>query len=143
MKETKKKTSELLELMKSSHHYADYASEIKEHYVHMSADRAISSLIGEKGLKRSDVIARSGIETHYGYQILSGAKKPSRDKIVMFCRGAEATFEEVQQLLKIVGEAPLYLKNERDNVIAFGFIKGLSVIELNSLLYEADLELLL
>lgn len=58
-------------------------------------------------------------------------------------RGSEASFDEVQQLLKIVGEAPLYLKNERNNVIAFGFIKELSIIELNSLLYEADLELLL
>ena len=50
--------------------------------------------------------------------------------------------EEAQQLLKLTGYPPLYVKVERDNAILFGLQKGLDIISMNSLLYELHLELL-
>lgn len=137
-----KSTKELLNTMKNTSDYIEFAEKNKNYYVHMKPSRALVSIINEKKLKKSNVIARSGIEVHYAYQIFNGTKAPSRDKLIMLCFGMELNLDEVQSLLKITGFAPLYAKIERDNAIIFGFIKKLNLLEANELLYELNLELL-
>ncbi len=136
----KKTTQELLELMKSSRDYHEYLAQNKEDIGkdHMKIDRALNVLLAEKKAVKAEVIAKSGIENHYAYQIFSGVKTPTRDKVVMLCVGFDLTVEETQQLLKITGYAQLYSKEERDNVILFGLTKHLSIIEINDLLYEMN-----
>lgn len=131
--------------MKSSGNYNDYYAQHGKSIGgdHMKIDRALGILLTEKQLTKAEVIARSGIETHYAYQIFSGLKSPTRDKVLMLCVGFGLTVEEAQQLLKITGYAQLYGKKERDNVILFGITKGLTMIEINDVLYEMGLELLL
>lgn len=140
----KKSTQELLELMKNSKSYHDFLKTNKEEVTseHMKVSRALNIIIAEKNLKKADVIAKSGIETHYAYQIFSGTKTPSRDKVIMLCIGMNLSVEDTQQLLKITGYAQLYSKEKRDNVLLFGIIKNLSIIDINDLLYEMGLELL-
>ena len=139
----KKTTQELLDLMKNARSYAEYLRENIESIgsVHMRIDRALNALLAQKELPKAEVIARSGIETHYAYQIFSGSKTPTRDKVLMLCVGLGLGAEEAQQLLKVTGYAQLYGKDERDNVILFGLTKHLSIIDLNDLLYEMHLEL--
>lgn len=136
----KKTTQELLELMKSSRDYHEYLAQNKEDIGkdHMKIDRALNVLLAEKKAVKAEVIAKSGIENHYAYQIFSGAKTPTRDKVLMLCVGFALTVEETQQLLKITGYAQLYSKEERDNVILFGLTKHLSIIDINDLLYEMN-----
>lgn len=131
--------------MKSSGNYTEYYSKNSKSMGgdHMKIDRALNILLTEKQLTKAEVIARSGIETHYAYQIFSGLKSPTRDKVLMLCVGFGLTVEETQQLLKITGYAQLYGKNERDNVILFGITKGLTMIEINDVLFEMGQELLL
>lgn len=74
----------------------------------------------------------------YAYQIFSGTKTPTRDKVLMLCIGFSLAVEETQRLLKITGYAQLYSKDERDNVILFGLTKKLSIIEINDILYEMN-----
>jgi len=136
----KKSTQELLELMKSSRDYHEYLAQNKEDIGkdHMKIDRALNVLLAEKKAVKAEVIAKSGIENHYAYQIFSGVKTPTRDKVLMLCVGFALTVEETQQLLKITGYAQLYSKEERDNVILFGLTKHLSIIDINDLLYEMN-----
>lgn len=136
----KKTTQELLELMKSSRDYHEYLAQNKEDIGkdHMKIDRALNALLAEKKAVKAEVIAKSGIENHYAYQIFSGVKTPTRDKVLMLCVGFGLTVEETQQLLKITGYAQLYSKEERDNVILFGLTKHLSIIDINDLLYEMN-----
>lgn len=140
----KKTTKELLELMKSADDYKAYLSagggDITPEP--MKIDRALNALVADKRLKKADVIARSGMEVHYAYQIFSGMRVPTRDKVIMLAVGMELTAEETQDLLRISGYAPLYAKTARDNALLFGLTKGLSLIDLNCLLYELGLELL-
>ena len=105
-------------------------------------DRALGTLLADKAMKKADVIARSGVEVHYAYQIFSGAKVPTRDKVLMLCFGFGLTAEETQELLKITGYPQLYSKNQRDNAILFGLTKKLTMIEMNNLLYDLDVEIL-
>jgi hypothetical protein len=72
----------------------------------------------------------------YAYQIFSGKRKPSRDKLLCLCRGMELNSVETNQLLKSAGFAPLYPKNKRDSIIMFGFEKGQSVVDINEVLYD-------
>ena len=141
----KRTTRELLELMKNSEDYNEYRNNNKNEFTHsfMKTDIALSAILKEKGLKKSDVIARSGIETHYAYQIFSGVKTPTRDKVVMLCFGLSLSAEETQELLKITGYPQLYGRNERDNAILFGITKHISIIEMNNLLYDLNLEILI
>ena len=136
----KKTTQELLELMKSSRDYHEYLAQNKEDIGkdHMKIDRALNALLAEKKAVKAEVIVKSGIENHYAYQIFSGVKTPTRDKVLMLCVGFGLTVEETQQLLKITGYAQLYSKEERDNVILFGLTKHLSIIDINDLLYEMN-----
>lgn len=136
-------TDELLKLMKSADSYDKYHEDNKHSFKYMKPNRALNALLESKTLKKSEVIAASGLETHYAYQIFSGVKTPSRDKVIMLCFGMKLSFEETQDLLKISGFKTLYAKDERDNALIFGFLHSLSVIEMNSLLYELKLELLL
>ncbi|MGM9680008.1 MAG: XRE family transcriptional regulator [Eubacteriales bacterium] len=140
----KKTTQELLDLMQSSQDYNRYLAANRESIgqEHMKIDRALNSLLAQRGAVKAEVIAKSGIENHYAYQIFSGARTPTRDKVVMLCIGFGLTVEETQKLLKITGYAQLYGKDERDNVILFGLTRRLSVIDINELLYELSLDLL-
>lgn len=140
----KKSTKELLELMKTSSDYRVYLANNKENISdkYMMLDRALNSLLIEKNVKKSIVIAKSGIETHYAYQIFSGKKVPLRDKVIMLCFGFDLNVDETQDLLRLTGYNVLYSKELRDNAILFGITKKLSIIEMNSVLYDLDLELL-
>lgn len=140
----KKTTQELIGLMKSSKNYQEYLSANREEISpsFMKVDRALSVLLKKKSVKKSEVIAKSGIEVHYAYQIFSGVKIPSRDKVIMLCFGFGLSAEETQQLLKITGYPELYGKIERDNAILFGLTKQISVIDLNDMLYDLNLEIL-
>lgn len=138
-----KSTQELLEMMKNSRSYQEYLKNAREEVgrEHMKIDRALNALLTEKKLSKAEVIASSGIENHYAYQIFSGIKTPTRDKVLMLCIGFGLTVEETQKLLKVTGYAQLYSRNERDNVILFGLTKSLSIIDINGLLYELELEI--
>ena len=50
--------------------------------------------------------------------------------------------EETQQLLKCAGYSQLYVKLPFDSIVLYGLCKGLSVIQINELLYEYSLETL-
>lgn len=140
-----KTTKELLELMKRSTDYHSYAEENRGDIsrTHMRIDRALAVLLSEQGLRKSDVIARSGIENHYAYQIFSGMKTPTRDKVIMLCFGFEMTADDAIQFMKITGYPPLYAKEERDNAILYGLTKRLSVVAMNALLDDLHQELLI
>lgn len=71
----------------------------------------------------------------YAYQIISGARRPSRDKLLCLCIAMRATLEETQDLLIHGGFAPLYVRSQRDNIIIFA-ISEETILQVNSNLYD-------
>lgn len=107
-----------------------------------SISEMLKKYMEEKGVSRADVIAGSGLNDIYAHQILAGKRRPSRDKLLCLCFGLGLSAEEVQNMLRDCGYVPLYVKKRRDIIILYAFIKSMSLIELNELLYEEKEDLL-
>lgn len=97
-------------------------------------------LLEEKAVERSECIRRSGLEIHYAYQILSGTRNPSRDKLIALSIGGRLSGSETDRCLEKAGFMPLYPKNARDSLIACALNSGMdSVVDVNMLLAEKGL----
>lgn len=126
----KKSTEELFTILKNSSldaYLSDNAGELIENPI----CNYLNAIIEEKALKKADVIRKSNIQTNYAYQIFSGLKIPSRDKLIALCFGMELSLSEMQTLLKYAGYAPLYPRNKRDSVIIDSLEKHEDVITCN------------
>ena len=102
----------------------------------------LNDLIKEKGLKKSEVIRKSELSEVYSYQIFSGLRVPERKKLLCLAVGMGLNLDEVQTLLKCAGYSPLYVKISFDSIVIYGICKQLSIVEINELLFEYDLETL-
>lgn len=138
----KKSTDELLNILKRTPDVSIYLEKQQENLISLELPQALEQLLNDKSISKSDCIRCSGLDRTYCYQIFSGMKKPSRDKLLAMCFGIGLTAEEVQTLLKQTGYVPLYAKNERDSVILFAFYHSLSLTDVNELLFDLDLALL-
>ena len=141
MKEViKKKTIELLDILSQAEN-----SEALKKYLEDTADCKelnftdyFNELLSKKGINKSDMVTRSGIERTYLYHILSGDRIPGRDNALRLCIGAGLKLEETMRCLELLSVGILYAKNKRDSIIIYSINRGLSVDETNSLLYEHD-----
>ena len=98
----------------------------------------MGQMIHEHRLKKSDVIAQSGIQRNYGYQILNGQKSPGRDKVIALCAGAGLDIAQTQRALQLARVNELYSRRKRDAILIFAMQRGYSVMEINELLLELD-----
>jgi transcriptional regulator with XRE-family HTH domain len=102
----------------------------------------INELCEEKGMVREHVIKRSGIERSFGYQLLRGARQPSRDNVIRLAVGLLLSVDEAQELLRIARKSVLYPKIKRDAAILFCIARGKDMIEVQALLSAHGLTLL-
>lgn len=73
--------------------------------------------MADHGLNKKDLVKNSLLDRTYGYQILSGLRQPSRDKILALCLSAGMSFHEIQRALEIAKAGILYPKDPRDAAI--------------------------
>lgn len=97
----------------------------------------------EKGISKSDLIKNAEIDRTYGYQILNGTKKPSRDKLLKLCISASLDIEESNKALKLGNVGQLYPKNPRDSIIIFGINKKLNLFQIDELLFNRNFDTLI
>lgn len=71
------------------------------------------------GLSRMEVIRRAQLNTTYGYQIFSGVRAPSRDRIISLGLGLCLSLEELNHLLWCGGCHALYPFVRRDALVIF------------------------
>ena len=137
-----KSTGDLLENLKSSNNIGQYFKENKTYLIHETLVQILNRLIEEKGLNKSAVLKRGEINDIYGYQLFSGNRNPSRDKLFCLCSGMQLSLVETQQIFKTAGFAPLYPKNKRDCILILGIEKNLTVCEINEMLFDNQEETL-
>ena len=102
----------------------------------------ITRLSREKQMLPASVIKNSGIDRTFGYQIFSGKRTPSRDKVIQLAFGFGLDYEETQELLKIARRSALYPKMLRDAVLIHALSNGLTLIDAQAALFELSLPLL-
>ena len=137
-----KDTSEIVKELGLCPDFQTFYNENKEYMVFDNLAQLLIELLQRKGLQKSQVIKNAELSEVYGYQIFSGVRVPERKKLLCLALSMELNIDEVQQLLKCAGYPQLYVKKPFDSVVLYGFCKGLTVIEINELLYRYNLETL-
>lgn len=137
-----KDTSEIVKELGLCEDFHTFYNENKEHMISIDLAQMLAEILQSKGLKKSHVIKNAELSEIYGYQIFSGVRVPERNKLLCLAISMKLNIDEVQQLLKCAGYTQLYVKKPFDSVVLYGFSKGMSVIEINELLYKYDLETL-
>lgn len=132
----KRSTDELMKILESSDTINQYLTENRDFLISCSLSEYLNRLLTEKRLLKSAVIRQAELNEIYGYQLFSGTRVPSRDKLLALCIGMTLNLEETQQTLKIAGFAPLYPKNKRDSIIIMGIQNCHSICKINESLYD-------
>ena len=138
----KKNTANIVEELGLCDDFKTFYDENKEYMVSDTLGEMLKRLQEEKSLRKTDVIKRSELSEVYAYQIFSGQRHPDRKKLLCLAVGMSLDLEETQTLLKCAGYAPLYVKLPFDSVVAYGICKQLSVIQINEILFDNNLETL-
>lgn len=137
-----KPTTELLSELTSPTPLAEYIADNRAVFLNGGLSESLLQIIREKNLKKSAVLKRAEINEIYGYQIFSGTRRPSRDKLISVCIGMFLSLDETQTILKSNGYPVLYPKIKRDSIIIKCISSEKSVFETNGVLFEYGQELL-
>ena len=99
----------------------------------------LGELLDKYDKKASVVSVEAMLAPSYVGNIVNGKKtNPSRDALISICLAIGTEINEVQYLLKYAGQAPLYVRRKRDVIIWFGFMKHMSLDEVDEKLTERN-----
>lgn len=103
-------------------------------FINPSLSDYLNQLLIENHMTKADIAKASGLEQHYLYQIFSGLRRPSRDKVLAIAFGFHLTLEQTQDLLKKAEYPVLYTRIKRDAYIMHCFHKHFTLDEANAFL---------
>lgn len=96
----------------------------------------LQQLLDERGLKRSQVVRDAGLNATHGYQIFTGQRGASRDKLLQLALTMGLTLRETNRLLRVGGHNELYCKCRRDAIIIFCINHGEDLRKTDEELYR-------
>ena len=137
-----KSTSKIVEELGFCPDFRTFYDENKRYMVTSTLAQMLEQLLEQKGLKKAQVIKNAELSEVYAYQIFSGLRIPERKKLLCLAIAMSLNLDQVQTLLKCAGYPVLYVKLPFDSIILYGVCKGLSVIQINEILFEYGLETL-
>ncbi|MBS7526925.1 XRE family transcriptional regulator [Fusibacter paucivorans] len=137
-----KSTGELTNAIIQTTDIKGYISDNDKEFIHKPFHTILMDIIVEKDLDNKDVIEKSSLNRVYFYHLLSGKRKPSRNKVIQLAFGLGLDLDETQQLLKISRMKELYSKLKRDAIIIYAISNKMSLVEAEILLEEEDAEII-
>lgn len=139
---SEKNTEQLTNEILSTDNIDEYFENNESYLSDISLPFELCRLLEEKGLKKSDVIASSGITVTYGYDLFSGYKnkKPSRNIILALSLSMQLDISQTQRLLKISGNGALYPRIPRDSVIMYAIKNAMTRCETDDLLNKKGMD---
>lgn len=132
---TTKDTNDLQNELMSAPDLGRFLSENEDKFNHKNFPEILEDLFNKKKISKATLARKAGISNVYLYQIFSGERNPSRNRILCLCFGLSANLEETQDLLKHSGYAQLYVKDKRDAIIIYGLVHSLELDEVNDRLF--------
>lgn len=133
---TDKDTKDLQEELMSSPNLSRFLSENQENFSSQDFSELLQKLFWRKNISKSALAKSSGMSEVYLYQLFSGGRNPSRNRILCLCFGLSAALEETQELLCSSGKALLYAKDRRDAIIIYGLVHEMTLEEVNDQLFS-------
>ena len=95
----------------------------------------LQELLAEKHLERVQVVRMANLNETFGYQIFTGARNPSRDKVLQIAFAMALNLREANRALRAAGVSSLNPKSRRDSIIIFCLDRGCSLQKVNEELY--------
>lgn len=90
---------------------------------------------------QAQVIKRSELG-HNAYHYLDGRKKLTRNRAICLSLAVGMDIDETNTFLQYLGLAQFYVRNSRDVMLIYAINQKMSVHDTNTMLYEADLDVL-
>lgn len=137
-----KDTSEIVKQLQLSPDFQSFYQENKDYMVDKSLAQLLEQLLKQTGMSKAKAIKNAEMSEIYAYHIFAGSRIPERGKVLALAIGLGLELSQVQQLLKTAGYSPLYVKRPFDSVVLYGIMKGMSVAQINDLLYDYGMETL-
>lgn len=103
---------------------------------HRKLGEYLEELLEQKGLKRSQVVHMANLNETFGYQIFTGQRNPSRNKVLQIAFAMALSLREANRALEAAGVSSLYSKGRRDAIIIFCLDRGCSLQKVNEELYR-------
>jgi len=141
MSDKEKSTDELMNEINQTHEIKKFIENNDSEFVSEPLHDILNRLL-KKESEKTEVVARISLNRIYAYQIFSGKRIPSRDKLIALCFGFKFNLEETDKLLKTAGYSPLYARNKRDALIIFAINSNKSIFVVNELLFENGFDIL-
>ncbi len=135
-------TDELENEIKATPKIDAYLNKNKEYLLKCSLSEHLNTLLSQKDIRIADVVRGSQLDRVYVYQIFSGQKTPSRDKLIAIAFGLKLSADETQEMLKLSGNRELYARDERDAVILFSLHHQNTLSDTNELLFRHNFPVL-
>lgn len=101
----------------------------------------LADLLRAHEMSNKEYIKALNLERSYGYQLLNGRRKPSREHLIQTAILLHLELEETQRLLKIGHREVLYPRVKKDAIVVFAIDKKLDLSEYQELMdaYEEEL----
>lgn len=74
----------------------------------------LNKYIEEKNMTKAEVIRKLNIDRNYGYWILNGTRKPTRNCLIQMSLILGLDVEQINYLMKLANKSPLYVRNPVD-----------------------------
>lgn len=79
----------------------------------------IAALMEKTGVSRAELIKLIDVERTYGYQLLNGRRRPTRNHVIQMGLALGLDMESLQKLLKTARKKPLYVRDLFDARVFF------------------------
>lgn len=101
-----------------------------------SLAECLQQLLEEKHLERVSVVRMADLNETFGYQIFTGQRHPSRNKVLQIAFAMALTLREANRVLRAADVSVLDPKCRRDAIIIFCLDRSCSLQKVNEELYR-------
>ena len=133
-----KTTSELQQELMEQPNIKAYLHNNQSFFSKIELLELLETLLKQSRLTKAEIARRSGMSDVYLYQVLSGRRNPSRDRLLSLCVGLGASLEETQQVLRRGGWAQLYPRLRRDAILIHGLVHRHELRRINDTLFAEN-----
>ena len=133
-----KSTDELLKILKNYNNIEEFIEDNTEDIKNTTFVQYITECLNNCNLTKAQVIEKSNIQKNYAYQIFSGPKKPSRNKVLALSISMGLDTDATNRLLKLSDHSILYPRIKRDSIIHFSLEQHYNLIDTNILLHDME-----
>ena len=127
----KKSTTELLRDLRKYKEFDSYLKHDADYLRQTVFTEKLKELLKRDDRTRIEIAQEACISEIYLYQICTGKRVPSRERVLCLCLVLHPKLEEVQELLRSCGHAPLHPRDRRDAQIIHALLH-------NGTLYQTD-----